>query len=104
MHSFSASDFSFKTSSLASKIASFFIVTACSSASLTVFSAIFFAFPTFFSIKNLISKPEKENQIEIWESEQEKQIDEYLKDTYNLTKILNSKKEVKQVITKKQET
>jgi len=60
--------------------------------------------PIFFSIKNLISKPEKESKIEILETKQEKQIDEYLKDTYNLTKILNSKKEIKQVITENKET
>jgi len=49
--------------------------------------------PIIYPIKNLIIKPEEETKIEYTETEQEKEIEEYLNDTYNLTKILNEKKE-----------
>ncbi len=48
--------------------------------------------PIFFIIKQLIKKPEIENKPEYEETEQEKELDEYLNDTYNLTKMLNSKR------------
>ncbi len=46
--------------------------------------------PIFFSFKNEIIKPE--NNIQYTESETEKNISEYLDNTYNLTKILDKKK------------
>lgn len=57
--------------------------------------------PIIFPIKHLILKPENEVTAEYTETEQEKEIEEYLNDTYNLTKILNRKKEKHN---KKQET
>jgi len=50
--------------------------------------------PIIYPIKNLIIKPEEETKIEYTETEQEKEIEEYLNDTYNLTKILNNKKQM----------
>ena len=49
--------------------------------------------PIFFSIKNQISKTENDNKI--IESEMEKNISEYLDNTYLLTKILDEKKKIK---------
>ena len=49
--------------------------------------------PIIYPIKNLIIKPEEETKMEYTETEQEREIEAYLNDTYNLTKILNSKKE-----------
>lgn len=49
--------------------------------------------PMFFSIKNLIIRDENENKKEYEESQEEKEIEEYLNGTYNLTKSLNSKRE-----------
>ena len=48
--------------------------------------------PIIYPIKHLIIKPEEETKTEYTETEQEKEIEAYLNDTYNLTKILNSKK------------
>lgn len=48
--------------------------------------------PIFLPIKQLIIKPEEEIKPEIKESKNEKEISEYLDDTYNLTKYLNIKK------------
>lgn len=48
--------------------------------------------PIFLPIKQLIIKPQEETKPEIKESEKEKEISEYLDDTYNLTKYLNTKK------------
>lgn len=48
--------------------------------------------PIFLPIKQLIIKPQEEIKPEIKESEKEKEISEYLDDTYNLTKYLNTKK------------
>ncbi len=45
--------------------------------------------PIFFSIKSQIGKPE--NSIEIKESKKEKEISEYLDNTYSLTKVLDNK-------------
>lgn len=52
--------------------------------------------PILFSIKQFIKKPENfsENKIQE-ESKKEKMIEEYLNDTYNLTKILNEQKDSK---------
>ncbi|MDO5555609.1 MAG: tetratricopeptide repeat protein [Clostridia bacterium] len=47
--------------------------------------------PIFFSIKQLISKPQDNLIKELKESKKEKNISEYLDNTYNLTKILNEK-------------
>lgn len=49
--------------------------------------------PIIYPIRNLITKPEGEIKPEHTETKQELEIEEYLNDTYNLTKILNSKKE-----------
>lgn len=49
--------------------------------------------PILFPIKNALNKPAKENHVEYNESEKEKDVEEYLKDTYNLTKILNKQSE-----------
>ncbi len=50
--------------------------------------------PMFFPIKQLIAKPKEEvNGIE--ESEKEKEISNYLDNTYNLTRILNEKENKK---------
>ena len=50
--------------------------------------------PIMFSIKSLIQKPENTNkQNEFIETEEEKKIEEYLSDTYNLTQVLNKQKE-----------
>lgn len=46
--------------------------------------------PIFFSIKKLIVEPKQEIK-EIEESEKEKNISEYLDNTYDLTRILNEK-------------
>lgn len=48
--------------------------------------------PIFLPIKQLIIKPQEEIKPEIKESEKEKEISDYLDDTYNLTKYLNTKK------------
>ena len=49
-----------------------------------------------FPIKNMIEKPIKESeQEEFTENQQELEIEEYLNDTYNLTKVLNKQKEKK---------
>ena len=48
--------------------------------------------PILFSIKQSIIKPESETKPEYEETEQELEIEAYLNDTYNLTKILNSQK------------
>lgn len=48
--------------------------------------------PIFLPIKQLIIKPQEEIKPEIKENEKEKEISEYLDDTYNLTKYLNTKK------------
>lgn len=50
--------------------------------------------PTLFPIKQSIEKPQTQAKMEYEESAQEKEIDEYLDDTYNLTKILNGKKDI----------
>lgn len=49
--------------------------------------------PTLFPIKKMIEKPINEATPEYKENEQEIEIEEYLNDTYNLTKILNKQKE-----------
>lgn len=49
--------------------------------------------PTLFPIKKMIEKTINETTPEYKESEQEIEIEEYLNDTYNLTKILNKQKE-----------
>jgi len=50
--------------------------------------------PMMFSIKNLVQKPKAlEKQVEDLETEEEKSIENYLSDTYNLTQILNKQKE-----------
>ena len=51
--------------------------------------------PIFFAIKNSVVKPENGKEEKIDESEEEKTISEYLDNTYNLTKILNEKKNKK---------
>ena len=48
--------------------------------------------PILFAIKQSIFKPEGEVKPEYIETEQELEIEAYLNDTYNLTKILNSQK------------
>lgn len=48
--------------------------------------------PVLFSVKHLISKPQEKIKAEYSETEQELEIEEYLNDTYTLTKMLNSKK------------
>lgn len=45
--------------------------------------------PILFPIKKMIEKPQNEIKSEYEETEQEKEIEAYLNDTYNLTKILN---------------
>lgn len=57
--------------------------------------------PIIYSIKHLINKPENETEIQYKETKQEIEIEEYLNNTYNLTKILNGKIETHN---KKQET
>ena len=47
--------------------------------------------PIFLPIKQMIIKPEEENYPEVKESDKEKEISDYLDDTYNLTKYLNKK-------------
>ena len=49
--------------------------------------------PTLFPIKKMIEKPINETTPEYKENEQEIEIEEYLNDTYNLTKVLNKQKE-----------
>ena len=49
--------------------------------------------PTLFPIKKMIEKPTVEVEPEYEETEQELEIEEYLNDTYNLTKVLNKQKE-----------
>lgn len=51
--------------------------------------------PMLFSIKQYIKKPKEEKSIDFQESKKEKMIEDYLNDTYNLTKILNEQKEKK---------
>lgn len=58
--------------------------------------------PILFPIKHSITKPQTEAKIEYKESKQEQKIEEYLNDTYNLTKVLNAQKE--NVINKKKQT
>ena len=60
--------------------------------------------PVLFPIKQLITKPQNEVKPEYKETEEEKEIEAYLNDTYNLTKILNSQKEGKNGIAKKKRT
>jgi len=57
--------------------------------------------PVFFSIKQTIPKPEIEVEPNYKDTEIEKDIEEYLKDTYNLTKILNGKEDKLKNINKK---
>lgn len=47
--------------------------------------------PVLFPIKQAIEKPKNTTKPEYKETEQEKEIDEYLRDTYNLTRLLNGK-------------
>ena len=47
--------------------------------------------PIFLPIKQMIIKPEEESSPKIKESNKEKEISDYLDDTYNLTKYLNNK-------------
>ena len=49
--------------------------------------------PVLFPIKQSITKPEHEIKPEYTETKQELEIEAYLNDTYNLTKILNSQEE-----------
>lgn len=49
--------------------------------------------PVLFSIKQSIIKPESKTKPECTETAQELEIDSYLNDTYNLTKVLNSQGE-----------
>lgn len=51
--------------------------------------------PMLFSIKQYIKKPKEEKSIDFQESKKEKMIEDYLNDTYNLTKILNEQEEKK---------
>ena len=60
--------------------------------------------PVLFPIKQLIVKPQNEIKPEYEETEEEKEIEAYLNDTYNLTKILNSQKEGKKGIARKKRT
>lgn len=48
--------------------------------------------PIFFSIKKLIEKPENVKNSNAIEPEKEREISEYLDNTYDLTKVLNDKK------------
>lgn len=48
--------------------------------------------PILFSIKHAILKPQNEIKPEYEETEQEIEIEAYLNDTYNLTKVLNGQK------------
>lgn len=47
--------------------------------------------PIFLPIKQMLIKPEEESSPKIKESNKEKEISDYLDDTYNLTKYLNNK-------------
>ncbi len=47
--------------------------------------------PIFLPIKQMLIKPEEESSPKIKESDKEKEISDYLDDTYNLTKYLNNK-------------
>lgn len=47
--------------------------------------------PIFFSIKELIEKPENVKSSNTVEPEKEKEVSEYLDNTYDLTKVLNDK-------------
>ena len=49
--------------------------------------------PILFPIKQSIAKPENIIKPEYTETNQEKEIEAYLNDTYNLTKILNNQRE-----------
>lgn len=49
--------------------------------------------PMLFPIKQFIKRPKEEKTIEYKEIKKEKMIEEYLNDTYNLTKVLNSQEE-----------
>ena len=51
--------------------------------------------PMLFSIKQFIKKPKEEKHQNFEESKKEKMIEEYLNDTYNLTKVLNSQEDKK---------
>lgn len=53
--------------------------------------------PIFFSIKQLIIKQEGEIEEQVNESEKEKNISDYLDNTYDLTKILNKKDKNKNI-------
>ncbi len=48
--------------------------------------------PMFFSIKNLITKPDKKIKTEYQESEREEKIENYLSNTYELVQVLNKEK------------
>lgn len=56
--------------------------------------------PILFPIRDFIEKPDGKTQMEFNETEQELEIEEYLNDTYNLTKALNRRKENKNGISK----
>lgn len=49
--------------------------------------------PMIYPIKQHIEKPEMETKIQYNETQEEKEIEEYLNNTYNLTKVLNRRKE-----------
>ena len=59
-----------------------------------------FRCPILFPIRDFIEKPDGKTQMEFNETEQELEIEEYLNDTYNLTKALNRRKENKNGISK----
>lgn len=48
--------------------------------------------PIFFPIKQIIEKPTEIEKEEVIETKKEKEISEYLDNTYDLTKVLNDKK------------
>ena len=50
--------------------------------------------PIFYPIKQSIEKPKIETIPEYIETKEEKEIEEYLNKTYNLTKVLNDKKDI----------
>lgn len=51
--------------------------------------------PMLFPIKQFIKKPKEEKIIEYKEPKKEKMIEDYLNDTYNLTKVLSNQEETK---------
>lgn len=53
--------------------------------------------PIFFPIKQIIQKPSNIESKDIAESEKEKNISDYLDNTYDLTKVLNEKKNKKDI-------